>query len=241
MLLYDGRMVFCKKALRLTASLFFAATVLFTLYGSFILYLDGRTHLHTIIPISLGVFVSAVVNSLLYVLSSTNITQKQRDTRTALWALFGFYCMMLLSALFLSRIHFGAYTEQRFVYQSNMDLMTNFIPLKTIRLYARCLRYNYIGPIIPLINLLGNLLLFMPMAFFLPCLFPPMRVFWKYAVSLAVLLVIIEGLQFVLCCGSCDVDDVILNLSGSLAVYLLLRLPFIQTKINAFCVFFADS
>ena len=46
------------------------------------------------------------------------------------------------------------------------------------------------------------------------------------------ILTAVEALQFVLCCGSCDVDDVILNLSGTLIVYGLIRIPVINRLVK---------
>lgn len=154
--------------------------------------------------------------------------QKRRVLRAVLWVIFGFYLLALAYGLFFMRIDFTGYAAQRAYYRANIDLMTNFTPLTTIRLYLRCLRYNYIGVRIPLANLVGNLLLFMPMGFFLPCLFAAMRRWWLFALLMLFALAAAEGLQFLLCCGSCDVDDVALNLCGALLVYFLLRIPGIQ-------------
>jgi glycopeptide antibiotics resistance protein len=69
------------------------------------------------------------------------------------------------------------------------------------------------------------MLLFMPMAVFLPCLFRPMRKFWVFALVMGILLVAVEALQLLLRCGSCDVDDVLLNFVGTLVVYGVLKIP----------------
>jgi glycopeptide antibiotics resistance protein len=78
---------------------------------------------------------------------------------------------------------------------------------------------------IPLSNLVGNAMLFMPMAVFLPCLFRPMRRLWLFALTMALVLVTVEALQLLLACGSCDVDDVLLNLTGTLIVFGILKIP----------------
>lgn len=151
--------------------------------------------------------------------------QKRRVVRSVLKAVFGCYIVMLLAALFLGRVDIGDYAAHRAYYLENLELMTNFTPLSTIRLYIRCLIYDYIGVGIPLSNLVGNMVLFMPMAVLLPCLFKEMRTFWKFLLLMLGVLVAVEALQLLLCCGSCDVDDVILNLSGTLLVYGLIFLP----------------
>ncbi|MPN01537.1 hypothetical protein SDC9_148746 [bioreactor metagenome] len=106
--------------------------------------------------------------------------------------------------------------------------MTNFNPLETVRLYINAIKYNYIGMEIPLSNLVGNAMLFMPMAVFLPCLFRPLQKLWLFALTMFLLLVAVEALQLLLACGSCDVDDVLLNLAGTLIVFGILKLPFLQ-------------
>ena len=150
---------------------------------------------------------------------------RARRVRTVLWVLFGFYLCAMFAVLFFARIDFAEYAAARAFYLNNRELMTNFVPFETIRLYIRCLIYDFIGVGIPFDNLMGNVLLFMPMALFLPCLFPSMRKFWRFLVLVVALLVAVEALQFVLCCGSCDIDDVILNLAGTLLVYGVIRIP----------------
>jgi glycopeptide antibiotics resistance protein len=106
--------------------------------------------------------------------------------------------------------------------------MTNFNPWETVQLYLNAIKYNYIGMEIPLSNLIGNAMLFMPMAVFLPCLFRPMQRLWRFALVMLLLLVAVEALQLLLACGSCDIDDVLLNLAGTLIVFGILKIPFLQ-------------
>ncbi|MDP3448700.1 MAG: VanZ family protein, partial [Eubacteriales bacterium] len=40
--------------------------------------------------------------------------------------------------------------------------------------------------------------------------------------------VAVEALQLLLACGSCDIDDVLLNLAGTLIVFGILKLPFVH-------------
>ena len=66
------------------------------------------------------------------------------------------------------------------------------------------------------------------MTVFLPSLFRPMQKFWRFALTMLLLLVAVEAVQLLLACGSCDVDDVLLNLAGTLIVFGILKLPFLQ-------------
>ena len=97
-----------------------------------------------------------------------------------------------------------------------------------MQLYINAIRYNYIGMEIPLSNLIGNAMLFMPMAVFLPCLFRPMQKLWVFALTMLMMLVAVEALQLLLACGSCDVDDILLNLTGTLILFGLLKIPAVQ-------------
>lgn len=214
-----------QRAARVSAWILFAVTALVMIYRSYQLLAFGMDRVINAFAVALSILVPAVAGLLLYAASLQTETQKRRVVRVALWVLFGFYLLVLFSSLFFSRIDFQNYAAQHDFYRANMDLMTNFVPFETITLYLRCLRYNYIGMAIPMTNLFGNLLLFMPMAFLLPCLFYSMRTWWRFCILMPLMLLAVESLQLILCCGSCDVDDVILNLSGALIVYFLMRIP----------------
>lgn len=171
-------------------------------------------------PLFLGVFLLAR--------SFTDNAAQRKVVRVSLMVLFGFYLVALASELILSRINFQHFSQAAARYRENFDLMTNFRPFETVLLYLRALKYNYIGPTIPLSNLLGNMLLFMPMAVFLPCLFRIMQKFWVFVLVMLGVLVLVEALQLLLSCGICDVDDILLNLAGTLIVYGILKIPFVK-------------
>lgn len=213
------------KTARVSAWVLFAVAALAMVYQSYHLLAFGMDRVANALLVGLSVLVPAVAGLLLYAASLQEEAQKRRLVRVVLWVLFGFYLLVLFSSLFFSRIDFQNYAAQHDFYRANMDLMTNFVPFETITLYLRCLRYNYIGMAIPMTNLFGNLMLFMPMALLLPCLFSSMRKWWRFCLLMPLMLLAVESLQLILCCGSCDIDDVILNLSGALIVYFLIRIP----------------
>ncbi len=66
-------------------------------------------------------------------------------------------------------------------------------------------------------NVIGNMVLFIPMGFFLLCLFPKVRVwsFKRYLFTMTAIIIGIELFQLFLMCGHCDIEDLILNLSGA--------------------------
>lgn len=201
-----------------------AAGLIMILQG-FRMMQGGVSHVLAALSIVGTVCIPLLAGTVLLTLSRNTIAERRHTVRGVVWALFAFYLLALFAALFFARIDFEEYAAHRSYYFDNLPLMTNFVPLATIRLYIRCLMYHYIGPGIPLSNLIGNVILFMPMAFFLPCLFSSLQKFWRFLLLMIAMLAAVEALQLALSCGSCDVDDVILNLAGTLLIYGLIRLP----------------
>ena len=90
----------------------------------------------------------------------------------------------------------------------------NLVPFKTILPYL----LGEMGLLIGAINLLGNIVLLMPVGFLVPFAFRNMT--WKKTLVLAVAAgFFIEGMQVVLHLGIFDIDDVILNAIGVMLGY----------------------
>lgn len=139
------------------------------------------------------------------------------------------------SAVFLFLCYCGCMLWLLFARQPNpaklpfpvyMHAHVNLRPFHTIRLFTRLL----VPPVreylvrIALRNLLGNIYLFIPLGVFLPVLFPPLRKFFRTFLSVTVIIAIIELCQLVLMVGSCDIDDLILNVLGASIGYGLYAL-----------------
>jgi glycopeptide antibiotics resistance protein len=101
----------------------------------------------------------------------------------------------------------------------NMDPLDarrhNLIPFATIVGYLRNVARGNIIVGIP--NLLGNLIMFFPLGYLTAVLSPKMRKLSAIFILALVFSATIETFQFLLACGSADVDDVILNTIGALA------------------------
>jgi glycopeptide antibiotics resistance protein len=191
-------------------------------------YLSGMRHVTHGLLLIAGICVPLAFGTYLYTRALPTRALRRRAVRRSFFALFLFYLAVVLGALIVSRVDYQTFAQTRATYWENFDLMTNFNPLETVRLYINAIKYDYIGMEIPLSNLVGNAMLFMPMAVFLPCLFRPMQRFWRFALVMLLLLIAIEALQLLLACGSCDVDDVLLNLLGTLILFGIFKLPFLQ-------------
>lgn len=88
---------------------------------------------------------------------------------------------------------------------------SNFVPFRTILNYAS----GNAGMGVALRNLLGNILLFVPMGILLPLVFPGLRRVRRIAVTTLVISLALEVVQLVTGLGVFDVDDLILNVSGA--------------------------
>ena len=128
-----------------------------------------------------------------------------------LWGSFVAYCVVMCYLLFArSAFNIGKpYLEQ-------LKMNINFIPFKTIGEYMNVLIYRRNVHLInnALINLLGNIAAFIPLGFFLPCFWKRLRSFKKMLFCSGVVVLIIELIQLLTLRGSCDIDDLILNLFG---------------------------
>lgn len=107
-----------------------------------------------------------------------------------------------------------------------MRWFTNFRPFDSIWLvYVQGFINGNINLGYMILNLLGNLCAFMPMAFFLPRLWRAQQRWYIFLPTVVLAVVAVEGTQLLLMIGSCDVDDVILNAGGAFLLFWILRIP----------------
>lgn len=136
----------------------------------------------------------------------------KKFARPILWTIFLIYCFVLVYVLFLSR---G--TRDGFTFAEYMRRFTNFIPFKTIVEYVQRYIDGYRN--LSVLNLLGNLALFVPMGMALPCLSSKLNCFWKVILAVLGMVVLVEIVQGILRVGSIDIDDVIFNVVGAMIGY----------------------
>ena len=95
----------------------------------------------------------------------------------------------------------------------------NLRPFATIRLQLRLLSRGWAR-----LNLLGNTIPFVPFGYLLPLAYPRAGSFIKVLLAGLSAVLLIEAFQFCTRLGSFDVDDVLLNMLGIAAGYLLMTL-----------------
>lgn len=96
----------------------------------------------------------------------------------------------------------------------------NLVPFKTIMNYIK--HSNYIGFDIWIYNLAGNVAAFMPLGFLLPWAFRGFKMAKTFAISF-VMIFSAELLQLVSRRGVFDVDDLLLNMMGSMVGYIFYK------------------
>lgn len=130
--------------------------------------------------------------------------------RAGAWLLFGVYLLLLCYLLFFSETMGRTYQEREYHY--------NLSIFKEIR---RFLTYRQaLGMRAVCINLLGNIVAFIPFGLFVPLLSRKQRHCWRVVLLSFDFSLIVEILQLVSKVGSFDVDDLILNTIGGLIGYL---------------------
>ena len=124
------------------------------------------------------------------------------------WVLFIVYCIWMLVLLFDRE-------------QSEQSM--NLEPLRTIRLFVRVLLYdpNPYNIRLAIINLFGNIGMFIPLGYFLPRLWAGLRKWWRTWLMTLSIMTIVELVQHFSLRGTCDVDDLILNLMGAAIGYCI--------------------
>jgi len=150
----------------------------------------------------------------------------RRVLRALLWTAFIVYDLVLLSILFLGgRGH-------RFPYDSIWDYMrysVQLIPFKTVWGYVTdFLNHGHWVLGLAIKNVFGNLVLFLPMGMFLPCLFRRVRKPGTAALVALCTILGVELFQLVLRRGIFDIDDLILNMAGFLGGFFIIRIPLIR-------------
>ena len=104
----------------------------------------------------------------------------------------------------------------------------NLVPFKTITGYIKAIINNSMNLSIPLMNLFGNLLMFLPMGMYLPLLFKKLDSWKKYLIAIIAMLLGVELVQLLTKLGSFDIDDLILNMSGAVIGFALWKTTLVQ-------------
>lgn len=146
--------------------------------------------------------------------------------------LFIIYCIVLVYLLFLYGYRTGNQFNLKTFSKEHFE-MTNIIPFKTIFYYLERMYNSTINTNIVATNLIGNILMFLPMGMALPVLFSKkFNKLWKIVVFIILLVMIIEITQFITYTGSADIDDIILNTTGAIIGYVIIKIKPLRKILN---------
>ena len=90
-----------------------------------------------------------------------------------------------------------------------VQLRYNLTPLHTIKLF-----WNIMPSTAAIINLGGNVIMFIPLGFLLPRAFKKLNKLFRCFFTATLIIILVELTQLFTLLGSCDIDDLILNMVG---------------------------
>ena len=137
--------------------------------------------------------------------------------------IFGTYVLLMLWLLFGQRLE---YYDIPGTYWEKLQYSLNLVPGETINDYID-MATGAANPYLvrhALINLAGNIVMFIPLGFLFPCLWPRLCSFGHFLLVVVAIIVGVELMQLFTLLGSCDIDDLLLNTVGAVIGFGLLRL-----------------
>lgn len=108
---------------------------------------------------------------------------------------------------------------------------SSLVPFATVTDFIKGYLNGNVGPRGIAINIFGNLAATAPFGFFIPFLSKKKIGVLRLVFTVFVTVLAVEVLQVLLMTGSFDVDDLILNVSGALMAFGILKIPPIEKAI----------
>ena len=134
-----------------------------------------------------------------------------KSKKPILIAIFAVYCAALAYLTLLKGI--GATFDM--TYAEYIKANSNVIPFFSFYVFITTPYKSAVVVEYFIINLAGNLLLFLPWGLLLPSIAYKLRSFGRFFVFTSIVIVVIELLQLFLMLGSADIEDYILNILGA--------------------------
>lgn len=144
----------------------------------------------------------------------------KNKTKFLIFLLFAIYMLFLLFLTFMNGVRYKDNILEDVVYRWNRGYGINFTPFRTIKRYCRHKNADFY------INVVGNVVIFIPYGIYLPVIWEKLRSFWKMFFACLLFPVFIETVQLFIGRNT-DIDDVILNLLGGLIGALIFWLGYL--------------
>ena len=149
----------------------------------------------------------------------------KRFIKLVLSVSFIFYLLALVVLLFLGT---RGYVWADLTLMEYIKRSSNFVPFKTISTYITAIFSGSMNIDIPIKNLVGNFIMFLPMGIYLPFFIRRTDKISIFSILMIILLLVIEVIQVVTKRGSFDIDDFILNMLGALIGFGIWKMKVVQ-------------
>lgn len=184
------------------------------------------------------VVISGYAAAVLTALSCENKSRRESIIKRQLIFIFVFYLIMLIDFTLIDdgmgRNIFNVFSWNATAFRDYLNTSTNLVPFDTVRLFINGYKNGQLALSVMLENIFGNFVAFMPLAFFLACLFKRFNKWYSVFITVTVSVMAVELLQFLFLTGSSDIDDVILNIAGAMCLYAVLHIKKISRGISKF-------
>ncbi|MGX8832978.1 VanZ family protein [Amedibacillus sp. YH-ame6] len=206
------------------------AAISFTLLYFYLFIFHINDYVHTSIFINIAILITVFTFLSVYLLhenSSIHIQKKH------MWRfIFIIYLIFLAYLLFFSKNfnrrglyvqsldEYLSYLRYTWEYGVNLKPFSSIDDMLTVYNDQAYGQYSFI-------NIFGNLIAFMPFAFFIKVIHKNIT-FLRFLGIISVLVACVEILQFLSGTGAMDIDDFILNVVGSMSVFCILKIPFLR-------------
>ena len=162
------------------------------------------------------------------------ITKSSKLMRINIWLWFILYVVLILTLTLFDNYYARGYFHINDWNKKFLDIYLkesfNIIPFKTIFEYTKAISNSGLKYFI--LNIGGNIIAFMPFAFFLPRLIKKENKALFFTITVALLSLIIEITQFATLSGVCDIDDIILNTLGAVILFKILNISQVKHFID---------
>ena len=141
------------------------------------------------------------------------------------FVLFLIFLLLFLALVFVDSYFGDSRTE-------SVERTLNLIPFKSSSSLLYATFRGWTPARKPIINILGNLLICMPFALFLPLIFRKQRKFLTFILTIVVLVLAVEATQYVTARGVCDIDDLIFNVGGASTAFAILHIKRVRKLVH---------
>lgn len=145
----------------------------------------------------------------------------KKSTRTIVLIAFVIYCISLVYFFFLEARSINSFDWS---FWEHLKYSTNLVPFKNIAEYVGKINSGTMNTSTIVANLLGNLVVLLPMGFFIPSIFSKVRSLPKFVLTICGIVFFVEVLQVIFRIGFFDIDSFILRIAGAMVGYSIWKI-----------------